>query len=108
METKLPLGKVVEKVRSTSVGQAATEIPPEVLPLPLSVTTAEKNRLLTLLMCGTFYSDVSQGFQKTIHTASINYLCGCVALLAHRVDQPPAPSPMRHTSPLVPQARGEL
>ena len=74
VETKLPLGKVVEKVRSTSVGQAATEIPPEVLPLPLSVTTAEKYRLLTLLMCGTFNSDVSLGFQKTIHTASINDL----------------------------------
>ncbi len=38
VETKLPLGEVVEKGRSTSVGQ-----------VPLSVTTAEEARLLTLL-----------------------------------------------------------
>ncbi len=72
VETKLPVGEVVEKVRSTSVGQAASEIPLDVLPLPLPVTTAEEARLLTLLKCGTSISDVSLGFQKTIHAAGVS------------------------------------
>ncbi len=72
VDTKLPLGEVVEKVRSTPVGLAASEIPPDVLPLPLPVTTAEEDRLLTLLRCGTSFHDVSLGFQKTIHAAGIS------------------------------------
>ncbi len=59
VEAKLPLGQVVEKVRTTSVGQAASKFHPDVLPVPLFITM-----LLTLLKCCTFLSDVPQGFVK--------------------------------------------
>ncbi len=54
------------------MGMAASEIPPDVLPLPLPITIAEEARLLSLLDISTPFSDVSLGFQKTIRTAGIN------------------------------------
>ncbi len=71
MVSKLPLSEVVERVSSTPVGMAASEIPPDVLPLPLPIT-AEEARLLTLLDIGTPFSNVPLDFKKTIHAAGIS------------------------------------
>ncbi len=59
-ETELEISEVVKHAKTTPVGTVASEVPPDVLPLPLPQASAAENRIYTLIKNGMPVKNVSR------------------------------------------------
>ena len=70
-ETELEISEVVKHAKTTPVGTVASEVPPDVLPLPLPIASAAEHRIYTLIKNGMPVKEISKSFVKSIHTAGV-------------------------------------
>ena len=70
-ETNLEISEVVRHATTTPVGTAASEVPPDALPLPLPTPSAAEHRIFSLIKIGMPVKEISKGFGKSIHTAGV-------------------------------------
>ncbi len=59
-ETDLEISDVERHARTTPVGTVASEVPPDVLPLPLPASSAAEHRILSLIKSGIPLKEISK------------------------------------------------
>ena len=72
LSSDLQHGEVARTLATTVVGEAADEVPVELLPMPVPATCGEETRILTALRAGAAPRNVSKDFSRSARRAGHN------------------------------------